>query len=155
MKLFIYWDLEYLPDSLMLDDNGRVIEDDKMEVEDEAERLRLEEKAEKIKWMRENSQLLGEEEEDEEIDSQKLFLENSQYFRLGKSTLKKIQSSCSFMEASSSNSCSQFTKITNSVTWEKSITSSKDVNSQGANTSGSNLTSKSLFASPDDPLLKV
>jgi len=99
--------------------------------------------------MKENSQLTQEEEANsEEEDSQKLFLENSKYFKLGKSTLKKIKSSYSFMELSASNggggnSCSENMMAETSV----EVTTSRQV--------GIYNQSLALLASPDDPILKV
>ena len=143
----------------MLDDNNAMDQDDNAEVEDEAERLLREQRAEKAKWLKANSHLMEEEDEEEEIDSQKLFLEDSQVFRLGKSTLKKIQSSCSFVLDSStnSNSCSQFVGIssTSGISLERLNSCTGDSQNSLSGGSKSKLSSRSMFASPDDPLLKV
>ncbi len=136
----------------MIDISGPREDDVPLDAEDEAERLRQEEKAEKVKWMKANAHLRPDEEEEEE-DSQKLFLEDSQFFKLGKATLKKIQNSCSlsFLDSSAnSSSCSQSQSQLLKL-------SSGDIESQTSVGGGSKskLTSQSFFASPDNPLLKV
>lgn len=118
------------------DGDGVILED-----EDEAERLWKEQKAEKARWMKENSQSMTQTEDVEsEEEDPKLCLEKSKHFKLGKSVLGKIQSSCSLLESSFSNVYSEV--------FSEDMGGTRKLSKKCIH-------SMALLASPDDPILKV
>jgi len=154
----------------ILDDRAHLGDSDgEPDEEDEAEMKRKLEEIDRKKWMTDNSQLL----EALEEESQKSFLSNTNFLKLGRTAMKKCNSFnessksffrfASFNESSinssnsigaggaSSSSCAFIFRKTSSVT----VTDGSEEIVETSSAMLRQSISQPLFASPDEPLSKV
>jgi len=134
--------------------------DGELEEDEEEVKKKLAE-IERRKWIHEHSELF----EAAEEESQKLLLEKSKFLKLGKSTMKKIESfvenSSSFILNESSNSVPDVSinsLVKSSISFNAKMMFAKSNTEKVENDDALKLckaSSQPYFVSPDGPLLKV